>query len=85
MEPLGKQQNHRKLWALKKSIFYVYGCFASTYGCAPCSCLTLEEKRGGCQILGTGVVSSSVSSGNQTLGPLQEQQVLLTAKPALQP
>lgn len=84
---MGKQQNRRKLWALKKKkkTTICYAMDVLQHICLRTMCLTPEEKRGGCQVTGTGVVSSSVGSGNQTLGPLQEQQVLLTPEPAPKP
>ena len=68
-------------------LFHVYGCFVCMHGCAPHAFLMPMEARRGHRT-GTGVTNGyEPSSGCRKLNPrsLEEQPVLLTTEPSLQP
>lgn len=73
--------NFKNVYYFRLVHFYVYECFASMFVFAPHLCLMPVEVRRGCQI--SWNLELRHIDGN--LGPLQEQHMLLTAEPSLQP
>ena len=72
----------------KKKQNYVYNCFACVYICAPFVCLVLKKAREAIGSFGLELQKSlELLRGYWELnqGPLEEEQVLLTSEPSLQP
>lgn len=71
-----------------QNLFYSYncGCFAYVYVCVPCACLVLDEARRGCpETEGTEGYEPLCGCWESDQGHLEEQPMLLTAVPSLQP
>lgn len=57
-------------------LFYMYGCFAFMYTCAPCACSTRGGQKGASDILDLEiemVVRLHMGAGSQTLSYLKKQ------------
>lgn len=71
-------------------LVHVYSCVACRYVCASCMCLVPEQARNdprGCQVSWNWSCSCEPPYGcwESNPGPLEEQSMLLTAEPSLQP
>lgn len=68
--------------------YFMFESFACGYVCVPCKCSVFQEghKRSlPLELESQAVVSCCVGAGDQNQGSLEEQQVLLTIEPPLQP
>ena len=66
-------------------LFCVYDCLACTYVCTPTSCSAVERQVGLKDSLGIVKDYRKLPCGcwELSLGPLEEQSVILTAEPSL--